>query len=234
VRKPSPWAVVVVAAGLSRRLKSRVPKPFLPLKGRLNMIDLSLAAFKRVPGLAFAVVVTRPPFFAAALRCLARARLPGLVVEGGAQREDSVLRGLLTLPEGVKAALIHDAARPFVTPALIARVLEGTLAGGACVPGLPVKDTVKEIRPDGRVLRTIDRAKLVSVQTPQGFKPALILGAFLKVGRLRSRLTDDASVAEAAGFRVRTVPGDPLNFKVTTPEDLLRARHFLKHSPRRH
>jgi 2-C-methyl-D-erythritol 4-phosphate cytidylyltransferase len=209
-------------------MRSRVPKPFLPIRGRLNMIDLSLEAFRKVPGLAFTVVVTRPPFFAAALKSLRRARLPGLVVEGGVQREDSVLRGLLTLPEHVKAALIHDAARPLVTPALVSRVLRETLRGGACVPGVPVQDTVKEVRSGGRVVRTLERSTLTAVQTPQGFRLPLILGAFLKVGKGRSRLTDDASVAEAAGFRVRVVPGDPLNFKVTTPEDLQRARHSLK------
>lgn len=226
--KTVPWAVVVVAAGLSKRLKSRVPKPFLPLKGRLNMIDLSLAACRKVPGLSFVSVVTRPGYFAPALRSVKAAGVPGLVVEGGAQREDSVLRGLLTVPEAAKVVLVHDAARPFVSPDLIRRVLEGARREGACVPGLPVQDTVKECRPGGRVVRTLDRSRLVAVQTPQGFRPSVILGAFLKVGKARSRMTDDAQVAEAAGFPVRVVAGDPLNFKVTTPEDLQRARQLLR------
>jgi len=225
---PRPWAVVVVAAGRSKRLKARVPKPFIEIVPGRNMIDMSLSVFRKVPGLAFAVVVTRPVFFEKALKSLSRAGVEGAVVEGGAQREDSVLRGLLVLPEGVKAVLIHDAARPFVTPDLIRRVLKGTGRHGACVPGVPVKDTVKEITPTGVVVRTPERSRLTAVQTPQGFRPALILGAFLKVGRKRALLTDDAAVTEAAGYRVRVVAGDPRNFKVTTPEDLARARQVLK------
>ena len=227
-RRIPPWALVVVAAGRSKRLRAHVPKPFLDLKAGRNMIDLSISAFRKVPGMAFVSLVTQPRFFRKALRSLDRAGLPGAVVEGGVHREDSVLRGLLVLPEGVKAVLIHDAARPFVTPELVSRVLRETLRVGACIPALPVKDTIKEVGPSGRVLRTLERSRLVFVQTPQGFRLPLLLGSFLKVGRRRSRLTDDAAVAEAAGYRVRVVEGDPLNFKVTTPSDLVHARQSAK------
>lgn len=225
---------MVVAAGRSTRLKARVPKPYLGLSAGRNMIDHALAAFRRVPGLCFAALVTQPAYFKKALRSLDRAGLTGAVVEGGPYREDSVLRGLLVLPEKAKTVLVHDAARPFVSPALVARVLKETARCGACVPALPVKDTIKEVGPSGRVTRTLDRSKLVFVQTPQGFRLSLLLGAFLKVGKKRARLTDDASVAETAGYRVGTVEGDPHNFKITTPSDLVRARQMLKHSPQRH
>ena len=123
--------------------------------------------------------------------------------------------------------MVHDAARPLVSPALIERVLEGAVRWGSTIPVVPVKDTLKEVLGD-RVLGTVDRSKVRAVQTPQGFALPVLKKAFFKVGHRASALTDDAAVVEAAGGRVWTVEGDPLNFKVTTPEDMKRAKDLVK------
>jgi 2-C-methyl-D-erythritol 4-phosphate cytidylyltransferase len=223
----APWAAIIVAAGQSTRLKSRIPKPFLKLDSKRTLLDFSLASFKKVKGLACVVIVTQPDYLEKAIHHLYRHHLAGIACTGGQEREDSVLRGLLVVPEGIKTVLVHDAARPFVRPRLIQSVLESALRLGAVVPALPVKDTLKVVQ-QKRVVKTLDRDSIVAIQTPQGFRIDWLKKAFLTVDRRRSKLTDDAAVAEAAGFKVSIVEGDPLNFKVTTPDDFEQARQFIK------
>jgi 2-C-methyl-D-erythritol 4-phosphate cytidylyltransferase len=225
--KPSSWAVLLVAAGQSKRLKSRVPKPFLLLDGRRNLLDLCLSVFKKVPGLAYTVVVTQREYVFQAAGVVHRAGLPGIVTVGGEQREDSVRLGLEVIPPNVKYVLVHDAARPFVSAQVITRVLDETKKSGAAIPVVAVKDTLKVVAGD-KVVKTLDRSTLRAVQTPQGFRTELLKKAFQKLGRKASTMTDDAAVLEAAGGRVKVVEGDVLNFKVTTPEDLKQAKELLK------
>ncbi len=222
------WALVVVAAGQSKRLQSQMPKPFLPLGRGRTVLQASLAAFAQVPGLFYSVIVTRREYLDRAWKDLGRQGLAGRVVEGGKEREDSVALGLAAVPRGIPLVLVHDAARPFVPEAVIREVLAGANRWGAVVPGIPVTDTIKLTRTDGRVVSTLPRPLLAAVQTPQGFKTEWLRAAFQKVGRRRSSLTDDGAVAQAAGYPVRVVPGDIHNFKITTPADLKRARELAK------
>lgn len=215
-----------MAAGKSKRLKSRVPKPFLYVDNRRTMLDLCLESFAQVPGLSFVIIVTQPNYTEAAMQAIYRWKLSGIVTKGGAEREDSVQNGLAVIPKGVKCVLIHDAARPLIDPGVIRRVLEKANSSGAAVSVIPVKDTLKIIS-GGRVVKTLDRSKIGAIQTPQGFRVPLLVKAFKKVGKRASRLTDDAAVAETAGFRVLAVEGDQLNFKVTTPEDLNRVKDII-------
>jgi 2-C-methyl-D-erythritol 4-phosphate cytidylyltransferase len=226
-KKAPSWAVILVAAGQSKRLKSKVPKPFLPMDRKRTMLDLCLASFKKVPGLAYAIIVTRKPYMEKAIQAIYRQRLAGIVTKGGEQREDSVRRGLMVVPPGVQYVLIHDAARPLATPGLIRRVLESVKRHGAVIPVVPVKDTLKLVSKE-KVVKTLDRSRIWAVQTPQGFKLQELKRAFLKVGSKASHLTDDAAVAEAAGLKVQVVEGDPHNFKVTTPEDLRHAKELIR------
>ncbi|MGH7739081.1 MAG: 2-C-methyl-D-erythritol 4-phosphate cytidylyltransferase [bacterium] len=222
-----PWAAIIVAAGQSTRLKSPVPKPFLKLDAKRTLLDLCLSSFKQVKGLACVVVVTQKDYLERAIQHLYRQRLAGIACVGGKTREDSVLRGLLVVPKGVQTVLVHDAARPFVTPRLIHSVLETAVLSGGAIPGLPVKDTLKVVQKN-KVLHTLDRDSVMAVQTPQGFRADILRRAFLKVSSRRSKFTDDAAVVEAAGFSVWMVAGDPMNFKVTTPDDLIRAKQLAK------
>jgi len=144
-------------------------------------------------------------------------------VYGGAERQDSVRKGLKSLagdpPDHV---LIHDAARPYVSSELIDRVLDGLARADGTIPAIPVSDTLKKAA-DGFVTATVDRTGLWRAQTPQGFRYGELMEAHAKTAHLN--LTDDAAVAEAAGLTVAVVDGDAGNVKITSPEDLMPIDH---------
>jgi 2-C-methyl-D-erythritol 4-phosphate cytidylyltransferase/2-C-methyl-D-erythritol 2,4-cyclodiphosphate synthase len=152
---------------------------------------------------------------------------------GGASRQESVRNGLAAIAgEGApEIVLIHDAARPFTDPALIARAIAAAQAHGAAAPGVPVNDTVKEIDARGFVTGTPERARLRAVQTPQAFRFPLILDAHRAADAGGREFTDDAMIAEAAGHPVVIFAGDPANFKLTMPEDFARAMEKLGETP---
>lgn len=144
------------------------------------------------------------------------------VVIGGAERTDSVRAGIAAAPEAAHF-LVHDAARALTPPGLIARVVAELRAGHpAVVPALPVVDTIKSVDATGLVTGTPDRAELRAIQTPQGFSAELLRAAYA----LDVQTTDDAGLVELLGAKVRTIPGDPLAFKITTPLDLLLAEQL--------
>ncbi|MDD4866053.1 MAG: 2-C-methyl-D-erythritol 4-phosphate cytidylyltransferase, partial [Mycobacterium sp.] len=123
--------------------------------------------------------------------------------------------------------LVHDAARALTPPRMIARVVRALRAGrGAVVPALPLHDTIKAVDADGVVLATPERAGLRAVQTPQGFAADLLTHAYQNAGA--AAFTDDASLVEQVGGRVRVIDGDPLAFKITTQLDLLLADAILR------
>jgi 2-C-methyl-D-erythritol 4-phosphate cytidylyltransferase/2-C-methyl-D-erythritol 2,4-cyclodiphosphate synthase len=143
---------------------------------------------------------------------------------GGATRQASVHAGLEALAaETPDIVLIHDAARPFVTPAVISRAIDAAERTGAAVPAIAVTDTIKRVGDTGDVVATPDRARLRIAQTPQAFRFDVILEAHRRAARDgRSDFTDDAALAEWAGLTVATFEGDPANMKLTTPEDFVR------------
>lgn len=145
------------------------------------------------------------------------------VVAGGVTRAESVRAGLAAVPEDVHVVVVHDAARPLSKPetwaAAIGAVLEG--AEGA-VPCVPVADTIKQFDEQGKLV-TVDRSRLLAAQTPQAFLASALRAAH----STGAEATDDASLVEAAGGRVVSVPGDPANLKITRPLDLVVAERFL-------
>ena len=231
----SAWTVLL-AAGSGTRLAAAsggVKKQFLRLEGR-PLFWRALTAFARCPGVDGIVVVFPPAECAAAgeeLAGLVAGHDPGVAVltaAGGVRRQDSVRNGLAALPPHCRRVLVHDAARPFVDPALIGRVLDALDAGHeAVIPTLPVTDTIKEVHGD-TVQATFERSALAAVQTPQGFDVALLREAFAHADE-DFTVTDDASLVEHLGRPVHTVPGSPENRKITNPEDLalLEAPHSL-------
>ena len=145
-------------------------------------------------------------------------------VAGGETRSDSVRIGLEEVPAEAGVVLVHDAARPLVSAAVIERVLAPLGEGWAgAVPALPVPDTLKRGSPEGGVLETLDRAGLYAVQTPQAFVADVLRGAVAR----GAGATDCAALVEAVGGRVRLVEGDPRLVKVTTPADLALAEALL-------
>jgi 2-C-methyl-D-erythritol 4-phosphate cytidylyltransferase len=145
-------------------------------------------------------------------------------VPGGPRRRDSVAAGLEMIPADVEHVLVHDAARPAVSADLVARVLAALTAGAdAVVPAVPVRDTVKTVRASV-VIGTVDRSEMMTIQTPQGFRVAVLRAAHAAGN---DDATDDAALVEAMGGPVVTVLGDPRNVKVTFPEDLDIVRALL-------
>jgi 2-C-methyl-D-erythritol 4-phosphate cytidylyltransferase len=152
-------------------------------------------------------------------------RKPLLIVDGGKRRQDSVLNCLKALDPACDMVLVHDSARPFIDHELVSRVIEGVSASGACICGVPVKGTVKRVA-GLYVDETIDRSTLWEIQTPQGFTKDVILKAYERYGD--ADVTDDASLVERLGVRVKVVPGSYWNIKVTTPEDIVLGQAIAK------
>jgi 2-C-methyl-D-erythritol 4-phosphate cytidylyltransferase len=152
------------------------------------------------------------------------------VVAGGATRADSVRCGLEAVPPDAEVIVVHDAARPLAPPTLFAAVLEALQEEGVvgAVPGLAPSDTIKVVDDNMNVTNTLDRTLLVSVQTPQAFRAAALREAHARAQNSPDTVaTDDAMLVEAAGGRVRVVPGHPGNLKITTPDDLATAERLL-------
>jgi 2-C-methyl-D-erythritol 4-phosphate cytidylyltransferase len=145
------------------------------------------------------------------------------VVAGGGTRQESVWNALQALPTDAEIVLVHDAVRPFIDRRLIDAVTAAAAAYGAAICALPIAETVKRVR-DSVVETTLDRAELWTVQTPQGFRGALLREAHDKARRDGATGTDDAALVERLSHPVRVVPGLDGNVKITTPEDLRRAR----------
>src|SRR5690606_17929400 len=149
-------------------------------------------------------------------------------VHGGATRQASVLEGLKALaPMRPDIVLIQDAARPFVSIALIGRVVTGLDDHDGALPTLPVTDTIKRSLDGQDVTSSEDRRQLFAAQTPQGFRFGPIFSAHMRSGTVRREFTDDAEIAEWAGMRVAMVPGERNNIKITHPEDFARAERIL-------
>lgn len=207
-------AAIVAAAGRGERLGARMPKALVEVCGA----PLVVHAVTRMRAAGCDdVIVTAPPESVEHFAAL----LPGAsVIAGGATRQASVAAALQMLPADVDIVLVHDAARGLAPAAVAETVIAAVRAGAdAVVPVMPVADTVKEVDSAGWVRRTLDRAALRAVQTPQGFRRLVLERAHQAAASGDS--LDDASLVEALGLTVRTVPGDPAALKVTTPVDLL-------------
>lgn len=215
-------AAILVAAGRGLRAGTGGPKQYRAIGGR-TVIHRALAAFSEHPDVAVVQPVVNPDdidVFNAAVSGL-RHEVPA---HGGATRQASVLAGLEALvPHRPDIVLIHDAARPFVTSAVISRAIQAAGKTGAAIPVVPVTDTIKEVTASGDIIATPERAKLRIAQTPQTFKFEVILEAHRRAARDGlTEFTDDAAITEWAGLTVATFEGDVANMKLTTPEDFVR------------
>jgi 2-C-methyl-D-erythritol 4-phosphate cytidylyltransferase/2-C-methyl-D-erythritol 2,4-cyclodiphosphate synthase len=221
-------SAVIVAAGRGARFGG--DKLARPLHGR-PVLHWTLAAFESCPAIeSITLVVSEENREAAAvLIAAAGCRRVAAIVPGGAERQESVFRGLQAAPPSDLVA-VHDGARPLVTPALIARCVEAAREHGAATPALPVVDTLKRLDAEGQMRETVERRSLVAIQTPQVFRRDLLLEAHQSAARDGFTGTDDASLVERLGHPVFPVPGDPRNLKITTPADLALAEALLTHS----
>jgi 2-C-methyl-D-erythritol 4-phosphate cytidylyltransferase len=227
---PRDVGVIVVAAGRGSRLASDIPKQYRPIGG-VPMVLRALRPFTSHPEVAHVVLVlppsdaANPPPFLAELRGSALA-----LVAGGAERGDSVARGLAALPPQCTIVLVHDGARPFVDRSVIESVIRHARAGEGAVAALPLGDTLKEesSQDPSLIARTVSRDGLWRAQTPQGFPRVLLESAHAHASRTGQHATDDAALVEACGGRVRLVPDSSRNLKVTTADDLILAEALAR------
>ncbi len=217
--------VAVPAAGSGQRMGGR-RKQFLELAGEPVLLR-SLRPFLD-HGSVVAVVVALPPEDVPSPPEWLVADERVRVVAGGATRGDSVLAALEALPSDVDIILVHDGARPLVTPEIIDRCIAEASKGWGAVAGWPLEDTVKEVDISGQVARTLDRHRIWRAQTPQAFPRAMLLEAYRRAREAGTQATDDAALVEAAGGRVVMVEGSRANLKVTRPEDLWWAETLLR------
>lgn len=214
--------VIIVAAGAGTRAGSAELKQFRWVAGKPMLLH-SVQAFMARPDVGLVVCVLPrshagdpPPWL---FQCDVD-RL--LVTVGGRERGDSVMSGLEDIPAEARVVVVHDAARPLVDDATIDRVITEARAGRGAVAALPVTDTLKEVQDDGRIVRTVERARLWRAQTPQGFPREMLLRAYAAARQERVRATDDAALVERMGEPVVVVRGSERLMKVTAEPDFAR------------
>lgn len=217
--------VVIPAGGAGRRMGG-VHKPFLDLAGA-PLLQHALAPFLRnddIACIAVAVpsdVLNEPPAWLAALAPRV------LLVEGGAERGDSVRNGIAALDSDILVILVHDAARPLVTDDIIERCISAAAHGRSVIAAIPVTDTIKEVDEGGRVTGTPDRRGLWAAQTPQAFPAAVLRDAYARALDERINATDDAALVARYGTTVTVVDGATDNIKITSHADLAVAEVLL-------
>lgn len=222
--------VIILAAGVGKRMQSPTSKQYLKLKGQY-LLSHTLKNIKLALPEARLVLVYKKEDESLLLEAITEAKLKKedfILTFGGKERQDSVYEGLKVLPKDVDKVFIHDGARPFVSRALIRRLLEAYQEIKAVIPVLPAKDTIKVLDEDKRVSKTLKRETLALVQTPQLFEKALILACHEQARKEGILGTDDASLLEAYGHKVATVLGDEANQKLTVKEDLAWAEWRLE------
>lgn len=226
---PYPRTALVVAAGGSGRRMGDVRKQYLELLGEPVLVR-ALRPFLAHPAVEWVVVALPPEDAARAPAWLLDLDPRVRVVAGGAERTDSVRAALAAVPEEAAIVLVHDAARPLVSGDVLARVLDAAASGVGAIPVVPLEDTIKEVDAAGRVLATLERARLRRVQTPQAFPRALLVEAHRHALAEGVGATDDAALVERIGGTIVAVEGSPENLKITSARDLLIAEALLRAS----
>ena len=223
---------IVLAAGQGKRMHSKIQKQFMELDG-MPVLCYSLRCFQESPLIQDIILVTGEESISYCKEEIVKKygfTKVSAVIPGGKERYDSVYAGLCECRD-CEYVLIHDGARPFVTEEILKRGLQKVKETGACVIGMPSKDTVKLSDEEGYVKETPNRKCVWTIQTPQIFSYSLIREAHDSIRQKdMSKITDDAMVVEQeTGAKVALAEGSYQNIKITTPEDFDIAEAFLKH-----
>ena len=217
---------IIPAAGRGKRIGASVPKQFLEIQGR-PLLHHTLMVFASCKLIDYVVLVMpRADVDEMGEDWLNKYEIVREVVVGGEQRQDSVYNGFSSLEEGTDIVVVHDGVRPFTTPQMIIATVEAAQQHGAAITAIPVSDTVKQAA-DGFVKQTVSRDGLWRVQTPQAFQYGLLQQAFKKAKKDSYYGTDEGSLVEYLGERVKIVPGSELNIKITRKEDLVLGESLL-------
>lgn len=220
------YTVVLPAAGSGKRMKADRNKLLLELSGKPIFI-YTLEVFDRDPncdGMWLAVKEDERELIEEYIEHYEIKKVKGYAI-GGAERQDSVRAGLEMAGQS-EVVLVHDAARPFISPAVIGELVERANESGAAIAGVPVKDTIKKVR-EGVITETVDRAELWMIQTPQAFRYELLMEAAQRAQADGFLGTDEAMLVERMGHPVQIVESTYENVKMTTPDDLIYGKAIL-------
>jgi len=228
----SKFAVIMPAAGRSSRFHDKnYKKPFAPLANKAVWLHAAEKLLNRNDVKQFLLVIAAEDHEEFHRRFGANIAIMGIeVVEGGAERHDSVAKALARVKPDIDFVCIHDAARPCLADIWISRVFEAAEKHDAAILAIPVPGTLKRVGKDSMIQETVPRAGLWEAQTPQVFRRQLILDAHAKRGGYAA--TDDAELVERIGHAVAIVQGSPINLKISTSEDLRLAEQALKVMPK--
>ncbi len=220
--------LIIPAAGSGSRFGSEIPKQYLTLRA-LPVLIRTISIFTQIREIGPIVVAVAQDRLTAARELIEDYHPRRVaVVEGGSERQHSIA-SCLDHPSlrHAEIVLVHDAVRPLCSATLVRALIAGAAEFGACVPGMPVSDTTKEIDEQGFVVRTHPRERLRSIQTPQAFRREILREAYAHCIAQQIVTTDDASVVEAYGHDVKVIDGEMQNIKITTPQDFDLAERWI-------
>lgn len=215
------------AAGASRRMGAGTNKIFLELGGE-SVLVRTLKTFSQSARINFLIVVTNEVETVTEILNATPNLKPFAVTAGGSERQYSIANGLKLVPNDAEIVLVHDAARPLINLETIENVIDAAEKFGGAIAAVPEKNTIKIIDAEGFVKSTPPRAELVAVQTPQGFKKEILMRAYEQAATDNFLGTDDASLVERIGGKIKIVQSSYKNIKITTPEDIQIAETFLQ------
>lgn len=227
-------SIIIAAAGMSNRMGSKINKQFLLIDNK-PILAHSIEAFNRLKFIDEIIVVSKEEevdycrkeiVYKYGFNKVSR------IIKGGKERQDSVYNGILALDKKTDIVLTHDGARPFIRKEAIIKGIQGAIEYGACVIGVPLKDTIKVIEDNDIVHHTPNRSLLWAAQTPQCFQIDLLKEGYEYAISEGIVGTDDSSLVEKKGYPVKMLMGNYDNIKITTPEDLVIAESFLKRDDR--
>jgi 2-C-methyl-D-erythritol 4-phosphate cytidylyltransferase len=226
------FAVILPAAGRSSRFKDpHYKKPFAPLGGRAVWLYSAERFLNRNDVVQVIVLIAKEDREYFTFKFSSNVTIMGIdVVDGGAERVDSVERALARVKPAADFICIHDAARPCLADPWVDKIFDVAERTGAAIYAIPIAGTVKRVGPDNVIQETVARTGLWEAQTPQVFRRQLLLDAYAR--RDGFAATDDAQLVERLGHKVTVVPGSPINLKIATKEDLRLAEQAIKALPK--
>jgi 2-C-methyl-D-erythritol 4-phosphate cytidylyltransferase/2-C-methyl-D-erythritol 2,4-cyclodiphosphate synthase len=212
---------IIVSAGSGKRFQAKIPKQYINIAGK-PILYYTVSAFNKSACVDGIILVCSKERIDYCRRLIRKYNLKKVfsVVEGGKERSNSVYNGLQEVPPGAKIILVHDGVRPLVSELLIENTILAAKKYGSAVAGIPPKNTIKEVSNDLLIKKTIARNALIEVQTPQTFKYEILKTCYDKFKNRLDKVTDDSSLVEMAGYKVKIVNGDYNNIKITTKEDI--------------
>ena len=223
-------SVIIAAAGMSNRMGSKINKQFIWIEGK-PILAHTIDKFEKCRYIDEIIIVSKEEEIDYCRKEIVKKykfKKVSNIIRGGKERQDSVYNGILALNEKTDIVLTHDGARPFIEIESIEDGIKGVLEFDACVIGVPVTDTIKVVSEDNTIKNTPDRSIIWAAQTPQCFRKDILIKGYEKAIKDRYFATDDSSIVENIGIKVKMIMGNYKNIKITTPEDIIIAESLFK------